>query len=201
MRLGPRGRRSAVALQREFDRFLLLGGELELSAALAHLLGVYPRLVAMVNRREHEPRPGRVEQRDRRRLATGHFAVRVIADQRVVGDPGVESLLRDAHPLVEPPRHVLEILVQRFELGLQSGGVGDQILAASYTVNGDAFVADKPRVWLAKPGGTDFDLSPDGKRLAVVTPVASAEGPKAEHEVVFLTNFFDELRRRVALSK
>jgi len=72
-----------------------------------------------------------------------------------------------------------------------------QIMAASYTVKGDTFVADKPRVWLAKPGGTEFDLSPDGKRLAVVTPVASAEGPKPEHEVVFLENFFDELRRRV----
>jgi serine/threonine protein kinase len=52
-----------------------------------------------------------------------------------------------------------------------------QIMAASYTVNGDTFVADKARVWLAKPGGTQFDLSSDGKRLAVLTPVASAEGP------------------------
>jgi hypothetical protein len=52
-----------------------------------------------------------------------------------------------------------------------------------------------------KPGGTEFDLSPDGKRLAVVTPVASAEAPKAEHEVVFLENFFDELRRRVRVGK
>ena len=40
-----------------------------------------------------------------------------------------------------------------------------QIMAASYTVNGDTFVADKARVWLAKPGGTQFDLSSDGKRL------------------------------------
>jgi serine/threonine-protein kinase len=30
---------------------------------------------------------------------------------------------------------------------------GDQIMAASYTVQGDTFVADKPRVWLAKLGG------------------------------------------------
>jgi hypothetical protein len=64
-------------------------------------------------------------------------------------------------------------------------------------------VADKPRVWLAKPGGTLFDLSPDGKRLAVVTPMAAAaaEAPKPEHEVVFLENFFDELRRRVPTGK
>ena len=29
---------------------------------------------------------------------------------------------------------------------------GDQILAASYTVKGDTFVAEKPRVWIAKSG-------------------------------------------------
>jgi hypothetical protein len=62
-------------------------------------------------------------------------------------------------------------------------------------------VADKPRVWLAKPGGTEFDLSSDGKRLAVLTPVQLAEAPKIEHEVVFLENFFDELRRRTPPGK
>ncbi len=78
---------------------------------------------------------------------------------------------------------------------------GDQILAASYIVTGDTFVAEKPRVWIAKLGGTQWDLAPDGKRVAVVTPVESAEAPKQEHEVVFLQNFFDELRRRVPLGK
>ena len=37
--------------------------------------------------------------------------------------------------------------------------------------------------------------------VAAVTAVESAEGPKQEHEVVFLQNFFDELRRRVPLGK
>ena len=41
----------------------------------------------------------------------------------------------------------------------------------------------------------------DGKRVAVVTPVESAEAPKQEHQVVFLQNSFDELRRRVPLGK
>jgi serine/threonine-protein kinase len=77
---------------------------------------------------------------------------------------------------------------------------GGQIMAASYAVKGDTFVADKPRVWLERPGSTDFDLSPDGKRVAVVAPVAGTEGPKPEHEVAFLQNFFDELRRRVPLN-
>jgi Tol biopolymer transport system component len=78
---------------------------------------------------------------------------------------------------------------------------GDQIMAASYTVKGDTFVAEKPRVWIAKVGGTDWDLAPDGKRVAMLTPVESAEAPKQEHEIVMLQNFFDELRRRVPVDK
>jgi serine/threonine-protein kinase len=74
---------------------------------------------------------------------------------------------------------------------------GDQILAVSYSVKGDKLVLDKPRVWAAKLGGAQWDLAPDGKRVVVATPVETAEAPKQEHEVVFLENFFDELRRRV----
>jgi Tol biopolymer transport system component/predicted Ser/Thr protein kinase len=76
-----------------------------------------------------------------------------------------------------------------------------QVMTASYTVKGDTFVADPARRWGAKLSGTRFDLSPDGKRLAVLTPVQAPEvasnRDNVEHEVVFLQNFFDELRRRV----
>src|SRR5579864_2979146 len=78
---------------------------------------------------------------------------------------------------------------------------GDQIMAVSYTVNGGTFVPEKPRVWIAKPGGTDWDLAPDGKHVAVLTPVESAGAPARDHEVVFLLNFFDELRRKVPAIK
>jgi len=71
------------------------------------------------------------------------------------------------------------------------------MMAVSYTVRGDTFVAEKPRVWIAKLGGTDWDVAPDGKRVLVRTPVESSEAPKQEHEVVFLENFFDYLRQRV----
>jgi serine/threonine-protein kinase len=86
------------------------------------------------------------------------------------------------------------------ELVYQSG---DQMMAASYTVNGDTFVAEQPRVWIPKLGATvianmvTWDLAPDGTRVAVVAPVEPAEASKEDHEVVFLLNFFDELRRRV----
>ena len=38
---------------------------------------------------------------------------------------------------------------------------------------------------------------PDGKRVLVLTPLEFAAAPTPDHEVVFLLNFFDELRRRV----
>jgi hypothetical protein len=73
---------------------------------------------------------------------------------------------------------------------------GSQIMAVSYSVKGDAFQQEKARVWTAKLGGTGWDLSPDGKRLAILMPMEAPEAPKADHEVVFLQNFFDELRRK-----
>jgi eukaryotic-like serine/threonine-protein kinase len=93
------------------------------------------------------------------------------------------------------------------ELMYQSG---DQIMAASYTVKGDAFLAEKPRVWIAKLGAADpafpmWDLSPDGKRVVVVTPVESPGGtestPQQDHEIVMLLNFFGELRRKLPAGK
>jgi eukaryotic-like serine/threonine-protein kinase len=75
---------------------------------------------------------------------------------------------------------------------------GDQLMVVSYAVNGDSFVAEKPRVWIDKLGViAGWDLVPDGKRVAVITPVPGAEAAKPEHEVTILFNFFDELRRRV----
>ncbi len=79
---------------------------------------------------------------------------------------------------------------------------GDQIRAVSYSVRGDSFVPDKPRVWLSKLGGaTNFDLAPDGKHLAVEIPVPSGAPPKPDHEATFVFNFADELRRRFTVGK
>ncbi len=87
------------------------------------------------------------------------------------------------------------------ELIYQTGVQRDQLMAVSYSAKGDSFVEEKPHVWIEKLGGFDCDLSPDGKRLAVLAPVKLPEAPNAEHEVVLLENFFDELRRRVPASK
>jgi hypothetical protein len=75
----------------------------------------------------------------------------------------------------------------------------DRIMVAGYTVQGDSFVPDKPRLWSEKPLANtvsfskNFDLAPDGKRIVAVMP---AEGGESQHHVVFLENLFDELRRR-----
>jgi serine/threonine-protein kinase len=82
------------------------------------------------------------------------------------------------------------------ELYYQSG---DQIMAAGYAVEGNTFVPGNTRVWIPKLGGVYWDVTPDGKRVAVVTPLAGAAAP--DHTVVFLQNFVDYLKRQVPLNK
>jgi serine/threonine-protein kinase len=76
---------------------------------------------------------------------------------------------------------------------------GDRILAAPYTIKGDALEPDKPAVRIEKLGSTEWDLARDG-RIALIEPVNVAGGKEIEppeHTVVFVQNFFDEVRRRV----
>jgi len=81
----------------------------------------------------------------------------------------------------------------------------NRIMVAAYTVKGDSFeVAYQPRVWsekrLSNTGANfsiaNFDLSPDGKRVAAIMPVETPEVQRAQSHVVLLINFFDELQRR-----
>ena len=80
----------------------------------------------------------------------------------------------------------------------------NHIMAATYAVKGDSFVADKPRLWSDKQlagmvnASRNLDLAPDGKRIVALMPVETAEGQKAQNHVIFLENFFDEVRRRTA---
>ena len=80
-------------------------------------------------------------------------------------------------------------------------GGDDRILVASYTINGDSFVASPPRPFaptqvLRDGVRQNFDVTPDGKRVVVFPrPMeTSSEGPL---HATFLLNFFDEVRRRV----
>jgi hypothetical protein len=63
-----------------------------------------------------------------------------------------------------------------------------RIMVANYTVKGEKFEADKPRVWfgkrLANVGLTmNFDLAPDGKRFVVLMPAESPEPREAQNHV------------------
>ena len=84
-----------------------------------------------------------------------------------------------------------------------------RIVVVPYTVESDSFHADKPRPWTtagsapasfrtrprtAQIQPRAFDLHPDGDRFALAaTSEAEAEGK--QDKVVFVFNFFDELRR------
>jgi serine/threonine-protein kinase len=84
------------------------------------------------------------------------------------------------------------------ELVYQSG---DQLMTVGYTVNGPSFIAGKPRVWIASFGGMDWDLAPDGKRVAVLIPEGATQAPQQEHVIVMLQNFADELRRKAPVKR
>jgi hypothetical protein len=69
----------------------------------------------------------------------------------------------------------------------------------------DSFAAGKPRLWtetrLRSFGVlSNYDLAPDGKRLAAFVAY-DANGEKPITHLTFLLNFFDELRRKVPVGK
>jgi len=42
----------------------------------------------------------------------------------------------------------------------------------------------------------NYDLAPDGKRIVTLMRAEAPEDQKAQNHVIFLQNFFDEVRRR-----
>jgi serine/threonine-protein kinase len=87
----------------------------------------------------------------------------------------------------------------RRELFFES--LDNRIMVTGYTVQGDSFVKDKPRLWSEKALSNtvnfskNVDLAPDGKRIVAVMPAEGSEAQQPQHHVVFLESFFDELRR------
>jgi serine/threonine-protein kinase len=76
-------------------------------------------------------------------------------------------------------------------------------MVISYTVKGDTFVPGKPRLWSGRQlwetsSGTSYDIAPDGKRFAALMDSDQGQLGSPTH-LVFLLNYFDELRRRVPL--
>jgi serine/threonine-protein kinase len=85
-------------------------------------------------------------------------------------------------------------------------GDDNRIMVATYAAKADSFVPDKPRVWSDKPLANpetipNYDLAPDGKRIAALMPAETPETPQAQNHVIFLENFADELQRKVPAGK
>jgi Tol biopolymer transport system component len=82
-----------------------------------------------------------------------------------------------------------------------------RVMAAAYTVTGDSFVADKVRPWSEQQLGglinntRNIDLASDGKRIVALMPAETKGEQQVQNHVVFLQNFFDELRRKVPVGK
>jgi serine/threonine-protein kinase len=90
------------------------------------------------------------------------------------------------------------------ELAYQA--LDNRIMMAPYAVNGDSFPPGKPYLWSDKQlesftEGPTMDLALDGKRFAVLMAPQGSGEPRAPMQVIFLLNFFDELRRRVPTAK
>jgi Tol biopolymer transport system component len=78
-------------------------------------------------------------------------------------------------------------------------GVNGQITVAAFTADRDTFRAEKSRLWSEARYQTRgpnrmFDLHPDGERFALMPALQAPVGAKLD-KVVFIFNFFDELRR------
>jgi serine/threonine-protein kinase len=83
------------------------------------------------------------------------------------------------------------------EIFYQSSKNG-RLFVVTYVTKAGAFEANPPRLWVDRQlqmrnGG----LAPDGQHFVVAIPPADESGAKSPTHVVFLLNFFDELRRRV----
>jgi serine/threonine-protein kinase len=90
-------------------------------------------------------------------------------------------------PIWSPARH---------ELFYDSNG---QIMVAGFSADRDTFRAERARLWSEaryQTRGTSrmFDLHPDGERFALAPSVQAPVGSPLD-KVVFILNFFEELRR------
>ncbi len=81
----------------------------------------------------------------------------------------------------------------------------NQIMSVPYTVVGDAFRGEAPRLWterriLPRPRLRSMDLHPDGERVAAAV-ATEGQAEERQDKVVFIFNFFDELRRVAPTSR
>ena len=88
------------------------------------------------------------------------------------------------------------------ELFYRTLGVSNRLRVVSYQAEENSFQAGKPRLWsegrfTGRGFALNFALHPDGKRFAVLKRPEGAKDPTIT-PVNLVTNWFDEVRRRVA---
>lgn len=80
---------------------------------------------------------------------------------------------------------------------------GTTVMVAPYSTAGGSFQAGKSERWTPTTvlalGSSPYDLHPDGKRIA--TRAAEDTGGLKRDQLVFITNFFDHLRRIAPVAK
>ena len=83
-------------------------------------------------------------------------------------------------------------------------GRDNVIMVVAYTVDGESFHASSPQVWSAKQipnvifAEQSFDIFPDGRRAAVILPAEKTpEESHDDHQLTFMLNMSDQLRRKV----
>jgi hypothetical protein len=83
-------------------------------------------------------------------------------------------------------------------------GPDGRMMAVAIQATGSAFTADKPRLWgpaiFSRTGAfSSFDIARDGQRFLGFASTNIAPEDKSGVKVAVLLNFFDELKRRVAV--
>jgi len=78
---------------------------------------------------------------------------------------------------------------------------GQRVMAASYRVDGNKFVAGIPREWTPLALGDvgvlpSFDVLPGGERIVALLPAGRPEDSQSKNHVTFMLNFHEEVRRR-----
>jgi serine/threonine-protein kinase len=79
-------------------------------------------------------------------------------------------------------------------------------MVAPYRVVGGAFVAGAPQAWSSRQLGDtgvlpNFDIAPDGERIAALIPVVRPEDQQSRNHITILLNFSEEVRRRATPAK
>jgi eukaryotic-like serine/threonine-protein kinase len=90
------------------------------------------------------------------------------------------------------------------ELFFWQPGVKRHLMVVDFESHGDSFVAGTPRVFsehlpVIFSATRSYDPAPDGKSVVALMPAAAPQ--ESQTHVIFLLNFFDELRRRAPLSQ